>query len=270
MTSPQRLLFTLTSGRSGTASLAKLLAANLPEAQCHHEILGWDRFGLDSPDLSQMTLFNSQGNVAQVRDFWRRKSARILGAAAPLYAETSHVLMKAGLLENLDLFEAVGEIHFVALERDLFDTLISFRNRYDFTNKSLWWLWYLDPRYPRNIVESRQLAALGINGVCLWYLFEIRARAAYYRQLFGDRPGLHFHRLDLSDLGDRDRLAGLLLALGATLEAEAVTLWPKQNSGQNKHPFPPGEEDAIRRLVASVQFDAEATARDFIAQGRRL
>ena len=251
MTAPERLLFTLTSGRSGTSSLAKLLTANLPGAECHHEILGWDRFGLDSPDISQMTLFNSQGNVPQVRDFWRRKSARILACAAPLYAETSHVLMKAGLLENLDLFDGVGEIHFVALERDLFDTLISFRNRYDFTNKSMWWLWYLDPRYPRNIVDSQQLAELGINGVCLWYLFEIRARAAYYQILFEDQPRLHFHRLALADLNDRDRLAGLLHALGSPLAADAVTLLEKQNPGQNTHAFPPGETDAIRRLIAS-------------------
>jgi len=270
MAEPRRFVFTLTAGRTGTASLAKLFEGNFPAAECHHEIIGWDRFGLDSPDLSHMTLFNSQGNVPQVRAFWQRKFERVLASPAALYVETSHVLMKAGLMENLDLIEDHGEVHFVILQRDLFDTVMSYRNRYDFTNKSLWWLWYLDPRYPRNIVDSTRLAELGINGVCLWYIFEVRARAAYYRMLFEDRGAVRFHRLDLADLNDPAKVSDFLQAVTLARLAAPASLPATQNRGKNRHPFPPGEIEAIRQLVAKVNFDPEATARSFMDQGRRL
>jgi hypothetical protein len=270
MAEPRRFVFTLTAGRTGTAGLAKLFEVNFPAAECHLEIIGWDSFGLDSPDLSTMTLFNSQGNVAPVRAFWERKFERILASPAAVYVETSHVLMKAGLMENLDLIEGQGDVHFVILQRDLFETVMSYRNRYDFTNKSMWWLWYLDPRYPRNIVDSSRLAGLGINGVCLWYIFEVRARAAYYRMLFEGRGALHFHRIDLAELNDTAKVSELLQAVTGQHPAAAASIPARQNRGKNRHPFPPGEIDAIRQLIDKVDFDAEATARGFIEQGRRL
>ena len=42
-------VFTLTTGRSGTLYLAQLLFQNLPDAECYHEIVGWDRFGPGNP-----------------------------------------------------------------------------------------------------------------------------------------------------------------------------------------------------------------------------
>ena len=274
MSAPRRFLFTLTAGRTGTASLAKLFETNCPAAECHHEIIGWDRFGLDSPDLSTMTLFNSQGNLPAVRDFWARKFARVAASPAALYVETSHVLMKAGLLENLALLlerlEGPAELHFVELQRDLFDTVLSYRSRFDFTNKSMWWLWYLDPHYPRNIVEFGKLADFGLNGVCLWYLFEVRARAAYYRQLFGGRPSLVFHRLELPALQDAAAATDLLTAVTGAALPGPCRLPAPQNRGQNKPQFPPREVALLRRMVSEIRFDPEATARDYIDQGRRL
>ena len=150
----KEFLFTMTTGRSGTKYLAELLRQNLAGAECEHEILGWDRFGVDAPDISHMTLFNSLGNVAKVQAFWRQKLARIAAGPAPFYAETSHLLMKSGLIENLAPLLAAGRVHLVALERDPFDTVMSFRSRHDFTNRGNMWVWYLDPDYPKNLVQS--------------------------------------------------------------------------------------------------------------------
>jgi len=274
VTAPRRFLFTLTAGRTGTASLAKLFELNLPGAESHHEIIGWDAFGVDSPDLSTMTLFNSQGNVPAVRDFWARKFARVAASPAPLYVETSHVLMKAGLLENLDLLLAAvagpAEVHFVDLQRDLFDTVLSYRSRFDFTNKSMWWLWYLDPHYPRNIVEFGQLADFGLNGVCLWYVFEVRARAAYYRKLYGGRPGLVFHRLNLADLRQPEAVTAFLAAVAGAPPPASARRPESQNQGKNKPHYPPQELALLRRMVTEIRFDPEATAQAYIDQGRRL
>jgi hypothetical protein len=125
----KHFVFTMTTGRSGTMYLARLLQLNLPDAECHHEIRGWDRFGIDTPDLSHMTLFNSQGNVERVKSFWRAKLARIAAKPGEFYVETSHMLMKGGLIENLAPLTAVGTVHLVALERDPYASIVSFRNR---------------------------------------------------------------------------------------------------------------------------------------------
>jgi hypothetical protein len=181
-------VFTMTTGRSGTKYLAKLLEQNLPDAECHHEIQGWDRFGVDTPDLSHMTLFNSQGNVEKVQAFWRAKLARVAATPRQFYVETSHLLMKGGLIENLAPLTAVGTVHLIALERDPYDTIVSFRNRFDFLDMTNRWLWYLDPEYPRNLVPSSEFLAHSLNGLCLWYILEIRARAARYEELLSGEP----------------------------------------------------------------------------------
>ena len=67
------------------------------------------------------------------------------------------------------------------------------------------WLWYLDLAYPKKIVEPGKLLEIGINGICLWYILEVRARAAYYRQLFGAEPGLVFHSLRALEPAGTDR-----------------------------------------------------------------
>src|SRR6266496_972386 len=166
-------VFTMTTGRSGTLYLAQVLQQNLPDAECYHEIVGWDRFGVDTPDVSHMTLFNAQGNVEKVQAFWRAKLARTAATPKRFYVETSHLLMKAGLIDNIAPLTAKGTVHLIALERDIFSTILSFRRRLDFVNKGNWWMWYLDPDYPRNLVPSRELADVGINGLCLWYILEI-------------------------------------------------------------------------------------------------
>ncbi|HKY93691.1 MAG TPA: hypothetical protein VJL84_00240, partial [Kiloniellales bacterium] len=137
----KHFVFTMTAGRTGTAYLAELLRQNVGSAEVHHEILGWDRFGVDTPDVSHMTLYNSVGNHPKVQAFWQDKLGRIAKTMAPVYVETSHLLLKAGLVENLGPLLAAGTVHLVALERDLLPTVISYRNRFDFLNKGMWWMW---------------------------------------------------------------------------------------------------------------------------------
>ena len=122
-------IFPLSTGRSGTVYLAEALKANLPvRAAVYHERTGFDRFGVDTPDLSTFTLFNSVGNVPRVRCFWETKAARVIAEDVPVYAEISHFLMKAGLVENLDLFLQAGDVHLVHLTRDVAQTVRSLVN----------------------------------------------------------------------------------------------------------------------------------------------
>ena len=267
----KNFLFTMTTGRSGTQYLTELLRRNLPDADCHHEILDWDRFGVDMPDLSTMMLFNAQGNVAKVREFWGKKLARIALTPRRFYVETSHMLMKAGLIENLAPLTEAGRVHLVMLERDPFATILSFLNRGDFASHGNQWIWYLDPRYPRNIVNA--LPAMergGLSGVCLWYIAEIRVRAAYYAKLLEGRPEIVIHRCSLEALCRRDGAASLLAALGAAAAPEAIDLPPPQNENIEKTALPPAEEAALRQLIAEMPFNAEAIAEETVKRGFRF
>ncbi|HTS23360.1 MAG TPA: hypothetical protein VMN79_16315 [Casimicrobiaceae bacterium] len=246
----KNFVFTMTTGRSGTKYLAELLQQNLPGAECHHEIWGWSTFGVDAPDLSHMTLFNSEGNVEKVRAFWRAKLARIAANPRSTYVETSHVLMKGGLIENLRPLTARGEVHLIALERDPFATIVSFRNRFDFWDRANWWLWYLDPDYPRNLVPSRELFAKGINGLCLWYILEIRARAARYEALLANEPRIKVHRFSLEELRVAGGAARLLAALGIATDPAQLRLPSPQNVGRLLVRIDEAEKQSIRRLIA--------------------
>jgi hypothetical protein len=267
MGAARKFLFTMTTGRSGTLYLAELLHRNFPDAECHHELVGWDRFGVDTPDLSHMTLFNSQGNVAPVRNFWRQKLARIAASPAPFYAETSHLLMKAGLIENLDLLEPAGDIHLVALERDVLATMLSLITRFDFASSGNEWIWYLDPRYPRNLIGAEEAIVGGVENVCLWYIAEIRARAAYYERLLAGRSRVRIHHVTLEELQSEAGAARLFCLLGFDKRPKDVVLPERQNAATRRFVLDGPTEAGLRALIASNPIDAGALADAAIRSG---
>jgi len=260
-------VFTITTGRSGTAFLAELLAANLPNADTHHEILGWDQFGVNTPEVSHMTLFNSQGNVEKVQNFWRQKLGRIAQSSAGFYVETSHLLAKAGLIENLAPLSRIGRVHLILLERDTFATIKSFRSRFDFENPGNMCMWYLDPNYPRNLCNSSEMVRLGINGICLWYICEMRLRAAYYEKLLAKNPAIVFHRTSIEQIAGRAGAAQLLSALGAARSEGDVVLPKPQNVEERSVAWIKGEPELLREVIAKVQFDAGAMAQAALDRG---
>jgi len=256
----RNFVFTMSAGRTGTAYLADLLRRNVEGAETHHEILGWDRFGVDTPDVSHMTLYNSAGNHPKVQAFWQDKLGRIAAGPAQVYVETSHLLMKAGLVENLAPLVAAGTVHLVALERDLYPTVISYRNRFDFLNKGMWWMWYLDPDYPRNILRAPKLLEAGLNGLCLWYIFEIQARSRFYAKVLAGQPRIRCHSVRLEEIAKADGAARLLSALDLPGTTPRVDLPPPKNEGKRRIDWGREEEDRIRALIRDCGVDPEAVA----------
>lgn len=263
-----KLIFTLSTGRTGTAFLSELLAQNLPGAEVHHERLGFDAFGVHTPDLSDMVLFNSRGNVSKVKRFWEQKLERILESKAEIYAETSHVLMKAGLVENAVRICRGHELHFIRLRRAIVPTLLSYERRGDFMNKSSQWLWYLDDAYPRTFVKPEQFRRLGFSGLALWYLLEVEFRAAYYRERYGDEPGVSFHAADLDDLNDPSNATALLSAIRGEPLVERVIIPEKKNVSEAPKPPEEGHRRFLEKIVAATEgLSSESTAREFVGEG---
>lgn len=265
--SNRQFIFTMSTGRSGTAFLATLLAENLADAECHHEFAGWSDFGLRTPDVSHMTLFNSQGNVEKVQNFWRDKLAIILNGRSRFYVETSHMLMKGGLIENIAPLTAAGHVHLIDLQRDISATIRSLKSRLDMFNKGNQWLWYLDETYPRNLSGSQKFEKYGHSGLCLWYIIEVRLRAAYYAKLLAGNPNITVHRVRLEDLINPAGAARLLTALGAPKGEGEIRLPPPQNVGETALPWQPHEKDFLPKLIAAAQFDADALAQAAIEKG---
>lgn len=264
-----RFVFTITTGRSGTAWFAELLQRNLDDAAVFHERTGFTNFGLVTPDLSDFTLFNSVGNVSKVQAFWKRKLERDRAGPCRIHAEASHLLAKAGLLENLGVLTGAGAtVEIVVLRRDVLQTLWSFYNRFDFVNKGLAWAFYLDLDYPNVIVDPAPFRSHGAVGRALWYIVEMRVRGSYYRQIMAEEQGVRFHVADLEAIRDPAGAQALFDAMGLS-PAEPVTCPPPRNESADTF-FPDEDREKLAFLLSHTSFDEDALARRFVASGRRL
>lgn len=266
---PQSYIFTITTGRSGTAYLSKLLDVNLVDAEVHHEILHYGAFGVDSPDVSQLTAFNALGNTELVQSFWRRKFARILKKTVSVYAETSHVLAKAGLFENITPLTQQADVYVVLLHRPIVKIACSLLSRYDLLNKGNMWLWYLDPDYPNLIVNPSSFPGRGWVENCVWYVCEMFAPAEYYRMLFADSPNIKFVDVSIEDLNIKENAEALFENLGNISRHSETIVPPPQNVislGKLAH----GTIQDIENLVRAMDFDPKELASNFLESGRRL
>jgi hypothetical protein len=263
-----KLIFTLSAGRTGTAFLAELFVRNFPGAEVYHERMGYDAFGVDTPDLSHLTLFNSRGNILKVQRFWEQKLGRILRSPVDVYAETSHVLMKAGLVENAVRLCRGHELHFIRLRRAAVPTLLSYERRGDFLNKGNQWLWYLDEGYPRNFIKPEVFRQFGLHGLGLWYLMEVDFRAAYYEERHQGNPGVFFHETDIDDLNNPARVAALLSAVHGEHHSDGVEIPGKKNVSKALEPPDPEHLRALEKLVAGTKsLKPRATAREYVLAG---
>lgn len=268
-TPAKQFVFTITTGRSGTAYLSDLLRLNLRDAEVHHERTGFQSFGVDTPDASHFTLFNSVGNVAKVRQFWTQKTARMASGPRRWYVETSHFLAKAGLIENIGLLADMGRSHIVVLRRDTAKTVWSLVNHHDFANLGFTWLFALDPRYPNRIVDSAMLGRQGMVGCALWYVLEMQARGSYYKRLLAGDRRVNVVDAALEEIATAEGARKLLAKLGAVRRPDQVHVPPPRNETK-RWPYGDDEHERLIALIARNRVDPDAAAAAFIASGHRL
>ena len=263
----KKYIFTITPGRTGTLFLAEFLVRNLPKCDVHHEILGYDSFGVDSPDLSTLTLFNSQGNIDQVKKFWKQKLTRIKETKVDYYAETSHILAKAGLMENLGYLGKDAEIHFIILDRDNMKIMESLHTRFDFLNIGDIWLWFLDPQYPIKILDPSPFNYLGVYGSRLWYIYEMRARSEYYILKFKSKKKIFFHKINVGSLNTTKGAKAFLSELGVKRNNSEITIPPKLNVTKTKQVIIDKKTKEMIKNEMKKPFDPKALAKEFLELG---
>jgi len=266
----KNFIFTITTGRSGTAYLAELLKANLQNAEVHHERLSFLGVSVDSPDASDFTYFNTIGNVKKVRDFWQRKLTNVQQSKSDIYVETSHFLAKAGLIENLSVLldNPDNQVHIIVLKRLPHKIAWSFLNRFDFANTVFTWLSALDFRYHNVIINAGKFAKAGIVGHIYWYIYEMYTRAAYYQIIYKDIQNLHFHEVDLEQIAKTEGASVLLNALKLPMQTE-LKLPPKTNE-LPVQVYSEKEHKIVKDFDEKNNPDYLKIAKNFIAEGKTL
>lgn len=204
----EKVVFTATTGRSGTKSLEHLFAA-IPGCKAFHE---------PYPNTAgQWLLAASQGRADEVRRYYERIKAiniRRDAAGARYYVELNHLFIKTFIEYAVqDFGDRLEVIHLV---RPALEVAASIYHLRDWPGTETGNFWWLDYRAPTNLIQLSDLldadAALSHPFYkALWYWYETEARVHFWRQRL---PQVRFHRFETHWINDADRTLALLDGLG--------------------------------------------------------
>lgn len=204
-----RLMFTVTTGRSGTALLARLLALHAG-VDARHE---------PKPTFSSvLRCVLKRPEVAQ--EFWlSQKLPAILHTRAKIYAETSHLCCKAFLEPLLELGLKPDLLVLRRSPRAVAQSLLQLGT---IPGRSLGGLkYYLDPSDPVQLALPVSVwHAFSDYQLAYWYCLEIAARAQDYQQRWS-KLGLRFFEVDFERLTD----VGAVQALAQELALPQLSPW---------------------------------------------
>ena len=251
------IVFTLTTGRSGTRFLARLFKKNLHDAEVHHERSDVSDFNNHSPEPRHFLQYNNEGITPDLTDFWAKKLLALKYGTTGIYAEVSHFLAKAGLLNYLPLLHE-SKVHVICLKRDTFETAWSLANHFDFANTEFVRHSYLDPDYKRNLFNSPELKK-DMLGCCLWYVLEMRLRTELYKLRFSHLSNTVFHDVDLEDIATNQGAAVFLKQLQIPLKRKLIM--PDKQDTAKQRTLDDESRLRLMKLVERFEFDATEAAR---------
>jgi hypothetical protein len=184
----RRLIFVISTGRSGTEYLTQVLGL-FQSVHAEHE-----------PEPSFTNAFRTIAAAPHLaRQFWLdHKLPAIARSPAPIYAETSHLACKGFLESGIELGLRPTLVHLVRPYRDTARSMLALDTIPTRTYKGV--RFYLGPDdrvflpVPRAVFERWHDYQL-----CYWYCLEIGERARVYAERF--RPlGVAVERVDLDDI----------------------------------------------------------------------
>jgi len=260
----KKYLFTITQGRTGTHYFSHFLQNNVPNIKSHQELIAFGSYGVDTPGTSVLTHFNAKGNTPLVKRFWRQKLSRIARRDDPFYAETSHVLAKAGLMENLSYLGKDAQIFIVILKRDVKKILTSLVVRNDMLSVADRLVWFLMPIYPKNILESMQFSLQGLDGQRLWYIYEMSARAEYYKIKFRNKKNIKFIDLDITQLNTPKSSQKFLNEIGVKKNLQDIVFTEPSNTSTRDVNIPKEIKKRVNKVIQLIYCDPKMCAKNHI------
>jgi hypothetical protein len=208
----EKLIFTATTGRSGTLTLTKLFAA-VPGCRATHEA----HPVMNGPVLRAA----SYGDTALVDRVYRRvKAVNIRRAAVGYryYFEANHLFIKTFAHNAVaDFGPRIAVVHLV---RPAVEVANSIYQLGDYPSTERGNYWWLDFRAPTNLLAMADILESDPEFShpfykALWYWHEVEARVAAWRARMPAVTVIDFETGWLNDLG---RVCGLLEELGVQYE----------------------------------------------------
>jgi hypothetical protein len=221
----EKLIFTATTGRSGTLTLTKLFAA-IPGCRAEHEA---------APIMNGPVLRAAMyGDAALVNRVYRRvKSVNIRRAAVGhrYYFESNHLFIKTFAHNAVaDFGDRLAVVHLVRPAVDVANSIYQLRDYPSTKNGDYWWL---DFRAPTNLLVMADVLESDPEFShpfykALWYWYELEARIAAWRTRNPTVPVIYFETQWLNEL---ERVCGLFDGLG--LKYDKALLQPVVGSKEN-------------------------------------
>jgi len=182
----KRLVFTVTTGRSGT-TLLRYMFYEVPGAVSYHEPQPEFRYHM------RAALFDQE--VA--KKFWvEEKLPAIATETAPIYVETTHLFSKGFAEPLLDLNIVPDIIILTRPHREVALSSLQLGIIPSRTQKGL--DWNLSPEDP-GVLALPNWRQLTDYQLCYWYCLETERRQKLYRNLFAQR-GAHVSHISLYEL----------------------------------------------------------------------
>ncbi len=196
----KQLVFTVATGRCGTAFLAEILRLVPGATSCHEP----------DPEYAEV-LRKVQGHPELAREFLIEKKLPALAHdAAPVYIETSHLFCKGFLEPLLELGIVPAIIWMRRAHRDVAISMYRGGTIPGRTEKGL--RFYLSPD-DAGILPLRNWNKLHDYQLCYWYCLEIERRAKEYRTLYSAN-GWKWGETSIGEITKREGLRQLLEDIG--------------------------------------------------------
>ncbi len=257
----EKLIFTATTGRSGTTSLTALFAA-VPGSVSYHE---------PYPIMNGEWLHKaSYGEIAEVEAYFRKVKSiyiRRAAAGARYYLEANHLFIKTFIAAALEEFGSKIEIiHLVRPAAEVAESIYRIRNWPGTADGNKWWL---DYRAPNNLIPVADLldadpALSHPFYKALWYWYEAEARIERWKLLC---PAARFHRFETAWFNDFSRASALLDGLGVCYDSQTLKglIGTKMNDIRAKN----GKEglSAEEICVMQARFERVLASRNLLSAG---
>lgn len=247
--STKRLIFTVTTGRSGTGLLADLInSSTTGDVACHHE--PEPHFAADFEQ--------NRGEIQAAKRFLiEKKFPAILQTDSKIYIETSHLFCKGFFEAALSLGVAPELIILRRPEREVATSMYQLNTIPGRTEKGR--KFYLSPDDPGILFKPQDDSQYNDYQMCFWYALEIRARQERYRLLY-ETMGSRTYFLPFSELVSGRAFNSFLRELNLPLRLFKKSIKPeKVNDKQGKKrgvPYSRGELYAFEKRVLSDYYSA--------------
>jgi hypothetical protein len=244
----ERIIFTATTGRSGTLTLTRIFA-RIPGCRALHE---------PYPVMNAEVLkAASYGDSDALKRFYRDKSINILRAAAGYryYLEANHLFIKT-FVEHAarDFGNRMAVIHLVRPPLEVAMSIYRLQRQPGTEPGNIWWLDYRAPLNRIRIAEALDAGEFShpfYKG--LWYWFEIETRVQEWRQRL---PAVPFVRFETDWFNEPQRVRALAMELGMAVDGRQIDSLVGAKEHTREH----------LKLIAPLQPDeAQAMLEQFIA-----